>query len=182
MRCCSTNGTQPLRLVCWISRSDLSITTKGNQIGTNWVTPKDAAEHELLLNQLASSVKKNWKNGNFIFQKCSTFSSWRNWSGRPGSDFDPRAPLDAVRRLFRPAAEKRRRRRTINLADWKPWVDSAVPVRKQSSWSKGISEMKSKQQSPCSNCMHWPVHRPHTYMACDIMEQCMQYMHAKAFQ
>ncbi len=22
---------------------------------------------------------------------------------------------------------------------------------------KGISETKSKQQSPCSNCMHWPV-------------------------
>jgi len=22
---------------------------------------------------------------------------------------------------------------------------------------KGISEMKSKQQSPCSNCMHWPL-------------------------
>ncbi len=33
---------------------------------------------------------------------------------------------------------------------------------RQSSWSKGISEMKSKQQSPCSNCMHrsvisWPI-------------------------
>jgi hypothetical protein len=27
----------------------------------------------------------------------------------------------------------------------------------QSSWSKGISEMKSKHQSPCSNCMHQPV-------------------------
>jgi len=27
----------------------------------------------------------------------------------------------------------------------------------QSSWSKGISETKLKQQSPCSNCMHWPV-------------------------
>jgi hypothetical protein len=27
----------------------------------------------------------------------------------------------------------------------------------QSSWSKGIYETKSKQQSPCSNCMHRPV-------------------------
>ncbi len=27
----------------------------------------------------------------------------------------------------------------------------------QSSWSKGISETKSKQQSPSSNCMHSPV-------------------------
>ncbi len=27
----------------------------------------------------------------------------------------------------------------------------------QSSWNKGISETKSKQQSPCSNCMHQPV-------------------------
>ncbi len=27
----------------------------------------------------------------------------------------------------------------------------------QSSWIKGISETKSKQQSPCSNCMHQPV-------------------------
>jgi hypothetical protein len=27
----------------------------------------------------------------------------------------------------------------------------------QSSWSKGISETKSKQQSQCSNCMHRPV-------------------------
>jgi hypothetical protein len=27
----------------------------------------------------------------------------------------------------------------------------------QSSWSKGISETKSKQQTPCSNCMHQPV-------------------------
>ncbi len=25
------------------------------------------------------------------------------------------------------------------------------------SGDKGISETKSKQQSPCSNCMHWPV-------------------------
>ncbi len=25
------------------------------------------------------------------------------------------------------------------------------------SWSKGISEMKLKQQSPCSNCTHRPV-------------------------
>jgi hypothetical protein len=42
----------------------------------------------------------------------------------------------------------------------------------QSSWSKGISETKSKQQSPCSNCMHRPVmsrptvvshHRHRTY-------------------
>ncbi len=42
----------------------------------------------------------------------------------------------------------------------------------QSSWSKGISETKLKQQSPCSNCMHWPVtswptvgshHRDRTY-------------------
>ncbi len=42
----------------------------------------------------------------------------------------------------------------------------------QSSWSKGISETKSKQQSPCSNCMHRPVtswptvgshHRDRTY-------------------
>jgi hypothetical protein len=27
----------------------------------------------------------------------------------------------------------------------------------QSSWSKGISEMKYKQQNPCSNCMLRPV-------------------------
>ncbi len=34
-----------------------------------------------------------------------------------------------------------------------PWIFRYC----QSSWSKGISEMKSKQQSPCSNCMHQPV-------------------------
>jgi hypothetical protein len=27
----------------------------------------------------------------------------------------------------------------------------------QSSWSKGISEMRLKHQNPCSKCMHWPV-------------------------
>jgi hypothetical protein len=27
----------------------------------------------------------------------------------------------------------------------------------QSSWSNCISETKSKWQSPCSKCMHWPV-------------------------
>jgi hypothetical protein len=32
-----------------------------------------------------------------------------------------------------------------------------MKTNSQSSWSKGISKMKSKQQSPCSNCMHRPV-------------------------
>ncbi len=47
---------------------------------------------------------------------------------------------------------------------------------------KGISEMKSKQQSPCSNCMHRPVtswdnacstcmHRPVMFMHCPVMSQ-----------
>jgi hypothetical protein len=30
-----------------------------------------------------------------------------------------------------------------------------VPCRHKA--AGGISEMKSKQQSPCSKCMHWPV-------------------------
>ncbi len=42
-------------------------------------------------------------------------------------------------------------------------------MEQKSSCSKGISETKSKQQSPCSNCMHW---------ACDVMVQYMQYVHA----
>jgi hypothetical protein len=50
----------------------------------------------------------------------------------------------------------------------------------QSSWSKGISEMKLKQQSPCSNCMHRPVtswgntwmHLPVTSQA-DACTYCM---------
>jgi hypothetical protein len=56
----------------------------------------------------------------------------------------------------------------------------------QISWSKVISEMKSKQQSPCSNCMHWPVtswgnacsmymHRPVTSQT----DTCTYYMGSK---
>jgi hypothetical protein len=56
----------------------------------------------------------------------------------------------------------------------------------QISWSKVKSEMKSKQQSPCSKCMHWPVtswgnacsmymHRPVTSQA----DTCTYYMGSK---
>jgi hypothetical protein len=41
---------------------------------------------------------------------------------------------------------------------------------------KGISEMKSKQQSPCSNCMHWPVMSWGN--ACSTcMHKCVRCMH-----
>ncbi len=33
----------------------------------------------------------------------------------------------------------------------------STQIKTQSSWSKGISETKSKQQSQCSDCMHRPV-------------------------
>ncbi len=64
----------------------------------------------------------------------------------------------------------------------------------QSSWSKGISETKSKQQTPCSNCMHQPVmsqadacywkafacmycmHVLHALLH-DVTGQCMQLLH-----
>jgi len=35
--------------------------------------------------------------------------------------------------------------------------DLDICLTLQSSWSKGLSETKSKQQSPCSNCIHRPV-------------------------
>jgi hypothetical protein len=53
---------------------------------------------------------------------------------------------------------------------------------------KGISEMKSKQQSPCSNCMHQSVmswgnswstcmHSEVHALACDITGGCMHLLH-----
>ncbi len=49
---------------------------------------------------------------------------------------------------------------------------STVTVAKVAG-DKGMSETKSKQQSPCSNCMH------QTMTSCG---QCMQYMHAYVYE
>jgi hypothetical protein len=37
------------------------------------------------------------------------------------------------------------------------WLNSWWIVTYQSNWSTGISKTKSKQQNPCSSCMHRPV-------------------------
>ncbi len=65
---CSTN--QPLKLICWTTKSDLSSTIKCDQFITittmNLVTPKAAVKYEHLFNKRAFSIKHY--TGQFVEQ------------------------------------------------------------------------------------------------------------------